>query len=475
MSEKLGIETKQKDDFSAWYLEVVRKAEFVDQRSPTKGFDVIMPWGYAVWEHIQKIFDALIKEKGVVNAYFPLLIPERIIQTEEKHLEGFKAETAIVTKAGGEDLEEPLYIRPTSETIMYYMYALWIRSHNDLPLLINQWNNVVRFDTKVTRPFIRGREFLWQEGHTAHATQEDARKWVDIFVGLYAKVYESLGMEALILVRPKSDTFPGADFSVVFDTVMKDGRVIQGPDCHMLGQHFSKPFNITFVDEHQEKKHVWQLSWGMTTRQIGAVIMHHGDDRGAFLPPAIAPHQVVVVPILFKDSEAKVMKQSQIVADELKKQGIRVYLDKRNYTAGYKFNEWELKGVPLRIEVGPKDVETKHVTCVGRDGQKTQLVVTSLHRVRTMLDELQNDMLKRSKAFLKKSTADVTTLADLKNIFGFARANWCNAGACEADIKARSGGYEIRGTLFGKEEKPFANCIGCGKKAASVVYVAKAY
>jgi len=479
MSEELGVATKRSQDFSRWYLEVVRKGNFIDQRSPIKGFDVIMPWGYAVWERIQLRFDSLLKKQDVKNAYFPIFIPEHLIKKEEEHFKGFKAETFKVTEAGGEKLEENLYVRPTSETIMYYMYALWIRSYKDLPLKINQWNNVVRFDTKITKPFLRGREFLWQEGHTAHATKEDAEKFIERVVDMYSEIYRMQAIEPLILVRPKSDTFAGADFSVVFDTLLQDGRVAQGPGTHMLGQNFAKPFGIQYLDRHGRKQHVWQTSWGMSTRQIGILIMHHGDDKGAILPPEASPIQSVIVPILFKGKEKIVIDAARDVYNKLEKIGIRAYLDDRDYSAGFKFNEWELKGVPLRIEIGPTDIENKEVTTVNRiDGSKKKIKLLSLADVSSLLASIQNQLLEKSRKFLSSNITDVKSLDQLRNLAkkGFwLRTNWCGSDKCEKNLKAECSGAEIRGTLYRKDEKPFAPCVYCGKEARHIVYVAKAY
>jgi prolyl-tRNA synthetase len=470
MSEELGITVKRSEDFSKWYLEAVRKGNFVDQRSPLKGFDVILPWGYAIWERIQSKFDAMTKGAGCKNAYFPLLIPERLIGTEEDHLKGFRAETAIVTEAGGDNLEERYAIRPTSETIMYYMFSLWIRSYKDLPLKINQWANCVRWDTKVTKPFIRTREFLWQECHTAHATKKEAEKQVDEAINMYIEMHNDLAMQPLILRRPKSDTFAGAEFTVVLDVLMQDGKVVQGPGTHMLGQHFSKPFGIKFFDANEKENNVWQTCWGMTTREIGMLIMHHGDDKGAILPPSIAPYQAVIVPILFKGKERIVMEKAKLLEQELGAKGIRVYLDDREYSPGYKFNEWELRGVPLRIEVGPKDVEAKEIMVVRRlSGKKEKISDTS--SVHNILDEIQREMMEKSVRFLKNNTKDVLSLKEIKP--GFSRSNWCGSAACEKAVK--TSGAEIRGTLYKKDEKPFGSCIGCGKPAQHVVYIAKAY
>jgi len=476
MSEELGIKTKRSENFSDWYLEVVRKGDFIDQRSPIKGFDVITPWGYAVWEQIQHHFDSLLKSCGVKNAYFPLFIPEHLIKKEEEHFSGFKAEAFCVTEAGGEPIEERLYVRPTSETIMYYMYNLWIRSHKDLPLKINQWCNVVRFDTKGTKPFIRGREFLWQECHTAHAMQEDADAQVKEAVSLYKQSIERQAIEPLMLVRPKSDTFAGANYSVVMDCLTQDGRVVQGPGTHMLGQHFSKPFDIKYQDESGQQQFVWQTSWGMTTRMIGLNIMQHADDKGAVLPPEISPVQVVIVPILIAGKEEPVKAACDKAMKDLEKLGLRVQIDGRDYTPGFKFNHWELRGVPLRLEIGPRDVESGQVVAVKRlDGSKQQVKMDGLREVRKMLKEIQKEMLARSKKFLRDNIQDAREIEKIKSSFGFTRTNWCGSGECEKGLKADSGGYEIRGTLFSKKEKPFGPCVQCGKKAMHVVYVAKAY
>ena len=478
MSEELGVTVKRSEDFSKWYLEVVRKGNFIDQRSPIKGFDVIMPWGYAVWESIQRKFDGMIKDYGVQNCYFPLFIPESLIKKEEEHFSGFKAEAFVVTEAGKDKLEEKLYVRPTSETIMYHMFNLWIRSYKDLPLKINQWCNVVRYDTKLTKPFLRGREFLWQEGHTAHATREDAEQLISHVVAMYYEIYKLLAMTPMILVRPKSDTFAGADFSVVFDTLVQDGKVSQGPGTHMLGQHFSKAFDITFLDKDGTKRHVWQTSWGLTTRQIGILIMHHGDDKGAVLPPGISPIQVVIVPVLFKGKEDAVKEKCAEIAGKLKE--FRVQLDDRDYTAGFKFNDWELKGVPLRIELGPRDVDNNEITFATRLGVKGKINLGGdlAAEVRSLLDSVQQEMAKKSEHFLFSNIHNVATMHDLKEKSekgGWFRGNWCGSGDCEALIKANSGGAEIRGTLYNKNEEPFASCLHCGKEAKHVVYIAKAY
>ncbi len=476
--DNLGVTVTRKEDFSKWYTEVVRKGRFKDQRTPIKGFDVIQPWGYGLWEMIQKAYDGLLKENGIQNCYFPLLIPESFIEKEKEHFKGFEAETANVTEVGSEKLNEKLIIRPTSETIAYNMFTKWIRSHRDLPLKINQWCNIVRWDTKVTKPFIRDREFLWSEVHTAHATLEDGLQQIDDYIAINDRFHKELAMEALVLKRTDKDKFPGAEFSVAYDTLVQDGKVFQGPGGHFLGQNFSKPFGITFMHEDGKKEHVWQTCLGMSTRQIGGIIMQHGDDKGAVLPPAVSPVQAIVVPIIFKGKEKPVMDKAHEVSRKLLKLGVRTKLDDRDFSAGYKFNDWELKGVPLRIEIGPRDVASRSVTVVKRnDGKKSSLMVSQLSKVKCMLDEIQKEMLDNSRRSLKKNTRDVRTMKDLgKSVEkgGFSRANWCGNEECEDMIKDQTGAG-IRGSIYGKSEKTFGDCIYCGKKAISVVYIAKAY
>ncbi|MFH1421017.1 MAG: proline--tRNA ligase [Candidatus Aenigmatarchaeota archaeon] len=480
MSEELGLSVTRKDDFSKWYLEVVRKGGFKDQRTPTKGMDVIMPWGYALWEKIQELLDIEMKARGVRNACFPLLIPESFIEKEKEHFEGFEAEAVMATHVGKTKFEEPYIIRPTSETIMYYMYSLWIRSHKDLPLKINQWCNVVRWDTKETKPFVRDREFLWMELHTAHANREDALKEIDEEQNFAKKLYEALAMAALVLKRPKHDTFPGAEFSVAYDTLVQDGRVMQGPGTHFLGQNFAKAFEIMFEDRNNKKQHVWQTCLGISTRQLGAIIMHHGDDKGAMLPPLISPIQVVIVPIMFKNRENDVLNKANEIKHNLEKLNARVHVDDRaDYSAGFKFNEWELKGVPLRIEIGPKDIDAHKFVCVRRlDGKKIDVSEDDAKQVIYLLNETQEGMYERSKQLLRENVHDIRTMTELKALMqkgGIARANWCGSSECANWIKDKTNGGEVRGTKYGESERVFGECIYCGKHAEHVVYIAKAY
>ncbi len=477
MSEELGLSVTRKEDFSKWYLEVVRKGNFKDQRTPMKGLDVFLPWGYAVWERIQEIMNGMFRKDGIKNCYFPLLIPHSLIEKEKEHFSGFKAETADVTEVGGEKLNEKLAIRPTSETIMYYMFSLWIRSHRDLPLKINQWCNVLRFDTKITKPLIRDREFLWSEVHTAHAAMEEAEKQIMKYKEMCDQLHEKLATAALLLKRTEYDKFPGADYSMAYDTLVQDGKVFQGPGGHMLGQNFAKPFDIKYADEKGKKEYVWQTCLGTTTRQIGGIIMQHGDDKGAVLPPELSPYQIVIIPIVFKGKEKLVMEEAEKLREKIEKLGIRVCLDSReNYTAGFKFNEWELRGVPLRIEIGPKDIESKEITLAVRlDGSKSKLKMEKLGELKSILDGIQKRMYEKSREFLEESIRNVKDLEELKKQVckGIARASWC--GSKECDQKARETGAQIRGTLFGRDEKPSGKCVFCGAAAKHVVYVARSY
>ncbi|RLJ01562.1 MAG: proline--tRNA ligase [Candidatus Aenigmatarchaeota archaeon] len=481
MAEELGITVKKDEDFSEWYLEVVRKGEFVDQRTPLKGFDVLRPWGYRCWELLQQRIDELFKENGVENTYFPMLIPVSFFEKEAEHFEGFNPELVKVTKAGDKELEEELAIRTTSETIIYHMFSKWIRSYRDLPMKVNQWVNIVRWETKMTKPLVRPREFLWQEGHTAHATKEDALKQVEKIKEIYRKIHEEfLGLPVMILKRTDLDKFAGAEMSLAFDMVMPDGKIVQGATDHLLNQMFPKAFGVQFEDKDGKKKYVWTTSWGLSEREVGCVIMMHGDDEGAVLPPLIAPYQVVIIPIVFENEKEKVLKEARKLEKDIKRLGIRVHLDDRDeYTPGFKFNEWELKGVPLRVEIGPKDIEKNQIVAVKRnDGKKFGIKRNELKELVSILNSIQKELFEAAKKHLKGRINDAKTLEEasklLKEKGGFVRVNWCGSQKCEEKINEELTA-EVRGTLYGKQEKIFGPCIYCGKNAKEVAYVAKAY
>ncbi|MHA1556586.1 MAG: proline--tRNA ligase [Candidatus Heimdallarchaeota archaeon] len=356
---------EKENEFLKWYSEVISYANIVDNRSPVKGANVIMPYGYSIWESIRNKLDAELKRTGHKNAYFPLFIPEDYLKRESDHFEGFIPEVAWVTHAGDRKLDRKLALRPTSETIMYEMFHLWIRSHSDLPFKINQFCNIIRFDTKETKPLLRDREFLWSEGHTCHATAEEAVEQVKESMVIYENVYREACMSFLILRRPKYDTFAGAVYSIAYDSPLPDGRTLQIGTTHNLGQGFSKAFDITFQDKDKQNKNVHQTCYGLSTRLVAAIVGLHGDDKGLIIPPFIAPIQIVIVPIYKKENKDEVIEAAEQILKTLQKAGLRVELDKREgYTPGWKFNEWEVRGVPIRLEIGPKDIQKEQVFVV---------------------------------------------------------------------------------------------------------------
>ena len=472
--------TKQSVDFSKWYIDVVRKAELADY-SPVKGFMVIRPYGYAMWEHLQRELDTRIKATGHVNAYFPLLIPESLLNREKEHVEGFAPQVAWVTKGGDEDLAEKLIIRPTSETIIGVMYQKWIQSWRDLPVLINQWANVVRWE-KVTRPFLRTTEFLWQEGHTAHETEEEAQEETMKILALYKDVCENvLAVPVIDGQKSDSEKFAGASKTYSIEALMGDGRALQAGTSHNLGQNFAKAFEIQFQGRDKTLQYAWTTSWGVTTRLIGAVIMTHGDDSGLIVPPKIAPYQVVIVPIPRGNWKDTVLPKCQEIRDQLLAAGIRVKLDAdESQTPGWKFAEYEMRGVPLRLEIGPKDLEKNAVFAARRDTRaKTSLPMDGLAgTIRTLLDEIQQALFDRAVKFRDDHTSRTESYDEFKSIMegrpGFVIAPWCGDARCEADIKAETQAT-IRNIPRGYETAPGKMCIKCGRPATVMAWFAKAY
>src|ERR1700716_3923737 len=430
--------TPRSEDFSRWYLDVVRRAELADY-SPVKGCMVIRPYGYAIWELIQAALDRRIKASGHVNAYFPLFIPESLLNKEAEHVEGFAPQVAYVTHAGGEELEEKLVIRPTSEAIIGSMYAKWIHPRRDLPILINQWVNVVRWE-KVTRPFLRTTEFLWQEGHTAHETHDEAEAETLMILDLYADTSERV-LAMPVIKGQKSEKLAGALRTYSIEALMGNGRALQAGTSHNLGQNFAKAFDITFQARDKTVQHVWGTSWGMTTRLVGAAIMVHGDDSGLVLPPKVAPYQVVIVPIGRENWRETVLPKAQEIQRELAAAGVRVTLDERDERPGWKFAEWELRGVPLRVEIGPKDIEKSAVLVARRDTREKQSL--PMHglptQLRQLLDEIQKNLFDRAVTFRDEHTQRVATYEEFKQVLegrpGFIIAPWCGSAACEAQIK----------------------------------------
>jgi prolyl-tRNA synthetase len=472
--------TKQSVDFSKWYLDVVRKAELADY-SPVKGFMVIRPYGYAIWELIQQQLDQRFKATGHVNAYFPLLIPESLLLKEAQHVEGFAPQVAYVTHGGGEELEEKLVIRPTSETIFGVMYQKWIQSWRDLPVLINQWANVVRWE-KVTRPFLRTTEFLWQEGHTAHETADEAQEETMKILGIYKEFAENvLAMPVVDGQKSDSEKFAGASKTYSIEALMGDGRALQAGTSHNLGQNFSKAFEIQFQGRDKTLQHAWTTSWGVSTRLIGGVIMTHGDDSGLILPPAIAPFQVVIVPIPRGTWKETVLPKCEEIAAELKAAGIRVKLDAdESQTPGWKFSEYEMRGVPLRLEIGPKDIEKSAVFAARRDTRvKASIPMDGLvDAIKSLLADIQKGLLDRARAFREEHTTTADTYEAFKTTMegrpGFVIAPWCEGASCEAEIKAETQAT-IRNIPVGYDQAPGKPCIKCGKPAAVSAWFAKAY
>src|SRR5437763_2065665 len=410
--------TPRSQDFSRWYLDVVRRTEMADY-SPVKGCMVIRPYGYAIWELLQQAFDARIKATGHVNAYFPLFIPESLLNKEAEHVEGFAPQVAYVTHAGGEELEEKLVVRPTSEAIIGTMYAKWVQSWRDLPILINQWANVVRWE-KVTRPFLRTTEFLWQEGHTAHETAEEAQEETLKILALYKECAETeLAMPVVDGPKSESEKFAGASRTYSIEALMGDGRALQAGTSHNLGQNFAKAFGIQFQGRDKTLQHAWTTSWGVSTRLIGGVIMTHGDDNGLILPPRIAPYQVVIVPIPRGNWQETVLPKARDIRDTLQAAGVRVMLDDRDaYTPGWKFAEWELRGVPLRIEIGPKDIEKSAVLVARRDTREKQsLPMANLaQQLHEVLEAIQRNLLDRALAFRAEHTQRVASYDEFKQV-----------------------------------------------------------
>jgi prolyl-tRNA synthetase len=438
--------TDQSDDFSRWYTEVVRKAQLADY-SPVRGSMVIRPYGFAIWELMQRFLDDRIKATGHQNAYFPLLIPESLLQKEAEHVEGFAPECAWVTQGGSEPLEERLAIRPTSEAIIGHMYSRWIESYRDLPVLINQWANVMRWE-KVTRLFLRTSEFLWQEGHTAHATAAEAQEEVLRMLEVYRDFVETeLAIPVFAGPKSESEKFAGAQMTYAIEALMRDGKALQAGTSHNLGQHFARVFEITFQDEQGRRQHVHQTSWGLTTRMVGATIMVHGDDQGLKLPPRVAPVQAVVVPIWRKDAERAGVTEFTAKISEALNGVARIYVDDRDqYTPGWKYNEHELRGVPIRLEVGPRDVAQAAVMSVRRDTRaKESIPLAALRdKLPRMLEEIQRALFKAALEFRAANTVTATSFEEIASHFGggrrgFVAMPWDDDAALEARIKEITG------------------------------------
>jgi prolyl-tRNA synthetase len=486
MADNKGL-TPRAEDFAAWYNQVVQEAELADY-SPVRGSMVIRPWGYGIWENMQKGLDGLFKETGHENAYFPLLIPMSFIEREKEHVEGFAPELAVVTQAGGKELEEPLAIRPTSETIIYHMYAKWVQSYRDLPILLNQWSNVMRWELR-TRLFLRTAEFLWQEGHTAHATAEEAEAETLLMLSVYRRFMEEwVAMPPLTGVKSESEKFAGAVRSHACEALMQDNKALQAGTSHFLGQNFSKQFDLRFQSEAGQEEYAWNTSWGVSTRLVGGLVMTHGDDVGVVVPPRLAPVQVVVVPISRKEEErVAVTEKAGQVAALLREAGVRVKVDTRDHLSpGAKFWEWERKGVPFRLEIGPKDLAKEQVVLVrrrtfGEEDRKEFL--PEGQAVGEMSDRLEAFQAQLLRAAIDRREANshrgIKDLGELKEIMdgpgGFVYTGWSGDPAAEERVKE-----ETKATIrvlpdpeF-RSDKPPTVCVGGGPAKVEVVW-SKAY
>jgi prolyl-tRNA synthetase len=470
------------ENFSDWYNQLVLKAEMADY-SPVKGCMVVRPYGWALWENIQQALDKRFKETGHVNAAFPLLIPMSFLEKEKSHVEGFAPELAVVTHGGGEKLEEPLVVRPTSETVIGYMYSKWIKSWRDLPVLINQWGNVVRWELR-TKLFLRTAEFYWQEGHTAHATEQEAREETLRMLDVYADfAINEAAIPVIKGIKSETEKFAGAVMSTTIEAMMGDTKALQSGTSHYLGQNFAKAFEIQFTDQNNELQFCHTTSWGLSTRMIGAIIMTHGDDKGLVLPPRLAPIQVVMVPI-FKnaDEKALVMPVADRIFKELKAAGVRLKMDDREeVTPGFKYNDWEMRGVPLRMEIGPKDVEKNSVALARRDvpGRDGKIFVSQENLTATvteLLVNIQTALLARATAFRDSQIHAPQDYAELKQIVqnGWAFVWWCESKACEAKVKEETKASSRCIPIEGQPEGE-GKCIVCGETAKRKVYFAKAY
>jgi prolyl-tRNA synthetase len=482
ISEKKQL-TKKSKNISEWYLDVIAQAELADY-GPAKGTMIIRPYGYAIWENVQKALDDEIKKSGVLNAYFPLFIPNSLFVKEKEHVEGFAPETAVVTIGGGEKLADPLIVRPTSEMVMYEAYSRWISSWRDLPMVINQWNNVVRWE-KRTYPFLRTSEFLWQEGHGAYATKEE--NWERVLWGIntYAKTYRDLfAIEGYVGKKSESEKFAGAQTTLTYEMLMPDGKVLQGCTSHDLGQNFSKTLGIQFQNKDGKNDFVWQDSWGLSTRCLGALVLVHGDDNGLVLPPKLAPVKVVIIPILGKKDE-KILKYCQKIKEVLERGSsnfpgkVEIYGDDGK-SFGWRINEAEIKGIPVRVEVGSRELEEKTATLSFRLPEKDKKLTRFSdisEKVEEALKQIQEEMLEKCQKFLSENTRVAEDYKEFKNIIknkrGFVKTFWCEDPDCEAKIKEETKATTRLKPLDAKKEE--GKCIYCGKKAEYIWYFAQSY
>ncbi|MPW27364.1 proline--tRNA ligase [Alkalibaculum sp. M08DMB] len=475
--QKVEAVTPMNEDFARWYTDVISKTELVDY-SPVKGFMVIRPYGYAIWENIQKEYDKRFKETGHQNMYFPLLIPESLLKKEAEHVEGFAPEVAWVTHGGGKELAERLCIRPTSETIICSMYSKWLNTYRQLPFKYNQWCSVVRWE-KTTRPFLRTSEFLWQEGHTLHETYDEAQEETMQMLDIYRDVAEEyLAIPMVVGKKSEKEKFAGAYSTYTMEALMHDGQALQSGTSHNLGQHFTKAFEISYLDRENNQANPYHTSWGISTRLIGAIIMVHGDDNGLVLPPKIAPTQLVIIPIA--QHKEGVLDAAYEIKNSLKEK-FRVELDDMDgYTPGWKFNQWEMKGVPIRLEIGPRDIEEGQCILARRDtGEKVQVSLEDLATtIEKLLDEIQDNMYQKALNMREQKTSIAEDMNEFKDNLtknpGFIKAMWCGSRECEDKIKDETGAT-LRCVPFEQEVIGDGTCVCCREKANDMAYFARAY
>ena len=480
MTKELGITVKKSFDFSDWYTQCVLKSGIVDY-SPSKGFIVLRPYGYAIWEIIKDLLDNELKRTGHKNGFLPVLIPESLLTKEKDHFDGFMPEVFWVTRSGDCDLGEKLAVRPTSETLAYSMFAKWISSYRDLPLKLNFWNSALRSEIKSTKPLIRNSEFLWQEGHTAHTDESDADKEVRMILDVYKYLIEEyLAIPTISGLKSDKEKFVGAKYTTCLESLMSDGKVLQMATSHNLGQNFSKPFEIKFLDKDTNEQFVWQTSWGISWRVIGALIMVHGDDKGLILPPKISPTQVIIVPI-YKDQSKDVVKQKAYKLEKkLKDSNIRAFTDDRDeYTSGWKFNDWEMKGVPLRANIGLRDIQENQVELIRRDTMERYYVKEKelVNQTLSILQKIQLNLLDSAKKHLRTNTRTATSLVELLSVLdatgGFVACSWCGKRECEDLVKEKTTA-DIRILPF-NPKKNVSTCIACGNQGTIEVYFGRAY
>ena len=484
-AKHIGISVKKNENLSDWYTQVIWKAGLADY-APVKGFIVLKPYGYAIWELIKDILDRKLKETGHQNGFLPVLIPEALLAKEKIHFTGFTPEVFWVTRAGNNDLSEKLALRPTSETIAYSSFSRWIASYRDLPIKMNFWNSALRAEIKATKPFIRNSEFLWQEGHTVHTDEEEAKGEVMLILEIYQRLIEDhLAIATIAGLKSEKEKFVGAQYTTTLEGMMPDGKALQMATSHHLGQNFSKPFEIKYLGQDNDQHYAWQTSWGISWRLIGALVMMHGDDKGLLLPPYIAPIQIVIVPI-FRDKDSKVVKSKALeVANVLRRSGIRVKVDERDeYTSGWKFNEWEVKGVPLRINLGPRDIENAQVELVRRDTMQKSTVNFSIlvDSALAILNEIQSNLLLRTKEFLKHHISMAISYDSFKSILddkgGFIYTGWCGDQSCETKVKEETGA-DLRVLPFDEQQEAesglLSKCVYCMRSANKVAVFARAY